>query len=67
VGIAGVQDFDYEITRICRCGDEAAVLVTFRLTNPEGERMEFDAMNIYVRSPEGKLAALRSFHHGVSD
>lgn len=66
-GIGDIKDFNYEITRVCRCGNEAAVLVTFHITLPDGQVMEFDAMNIYVQGANGKLAALRSFHHGATD
>jgi ketosteroid isomerase-like protein len=66
-GIAGIQSFDYEITRTCRCGDEVAVMVTFHITGPDGQAMDFDAFNIYQQAPNGKLAALRSFHHGAED
>lgn len=64
MGIAGIERFDYTIERMCMCGHEAAVLVKFDITPAGGERMEFEAMNIYVKAPDGKLAALRSFHHG---
>ena len=62
--IAGLQGFDFEIERTCLCGDEAAVLVTFHITVPGEEQMDFRAINVYKRSPRGTLAALRSFHHG---
>jgi steroid Delta-isomerase len=65
MGIAGIERFDYRIERMCMCGDEAAVIVNFDITPSSGERMTFDAFNIYVRAPGGKLAALRSFHHGT--
>jgi ketosteroid isomerase-like protein len=66
-GIGDLKTFDYEITRVCRCGDEAAVLVSFKITTPDDQLLEFDAMNIYIRGSNGKLAALRSFHHGATD
>ena len=62
--IAGIQAFDYDIKRTCLCGDESAVLVTFHITDADGEARVTSAMNIYRRAPDGKLAALRSFHHG---
>jgi hypothetical protein len=65
VGIAGAETFDYEITRSCLCGEEVAVLVTFRITVAGHGPVEFDAMNIYERAPNGKIRALRSFHHGA--
>jgi hypothetical protein len=64
MGIAGIRSFDFRIARMCLCGHEAAVLVNFDITPAQGERTQFDAMNIYVQAPNGKLAALRSFHHG---
>lgn len=67
LGIGGIKNFDYEITRTCRCGDEVAVMVTFRITAQNDELLEFDAFNIYQRAANGKLAALRSFHHGAED
>lgn len=63
--IAGLQGFDFEIERTCLCGDEAAVLVRFHITTPDGQSTDFGAINVYRRSPEGRLAALRSFHHGA--
>jgi ketosteroid isomerase-like protein len=62
--IAGLKTFDYEIERTCLCGDEVAVLVSFRITTADGQAMVTDAMNVYRKAPNGKLAALRSFHHG---
>jgi steroid delta-isomerase len=64
LGIAGLKEFDYEITRTCLCANEAAVLVTFRITTPDDQHLVFDAINVYRRADNGKLAALRSFHHG---
>ena len=63
-GIAGVKTFDYKIERMCLRGNEAAVIVNFDITSADGQRMTFDAFNIYVQGPDGILAALRSFHHG---
>ena len=62
--IAGIQAFDYDIERTCLCGTESAVLVTFHITGADGEPRVSSAMNIYRQAPNGKLAALRSFHHG---
>jgi steroid delta-isomerase len=65
--IARIKAFDYEIERTCLCGDEAAVLVTFRITAADGEPRVTNAINIYRRAPDGKLAALRSWHHGSEE
>jgi steroid delta-isomerase len=61
-GIAGLKAFDYKIDRTCLCGDEAAMLVTFAITLADNQMMTIDAINIYRRAANGKLAALRSFH-----
>lgn len=63
-GVPELKSFEYEIRHSCLCGEEAAVLVTFRTTSKDGEERVMDAMNVYVKSPTGKLAALRSFWDG---
>jgi steroid delta-isomerase len=65
VAIAGLRSFDFHIEESCLCGEEAAVVVTFRITTADGTGGRLRAINVYKRSPAGKLAALRSFHHGV--
>ena len=59
--VSANKGFDYTIRKIIPCGDEAAVLITFHLTTPEGKKRDLDAINLYKATPEGKLYSLRSF------
>jgi ketosteroid isomerase-like protein len=61
--IATMDKFEYEIERCYECGDEAAAVVTFHITSG-GHTMDMDVVNIYTRSPDGRLASLRSFWDG---
>lgn len=62
--IATMKAFDFEIERCYLCGDEAAVVVRFLITGDDGGALDMDLVNIYRRSPGGKLASLRSFWDG---
>ena len=61
--ISGVQNFEYAIERAYTGGDEVAVVVNFQITGAGGS-LDMDLVNIYKRSPNGKLASLRSFWDG---
>jgi ketosteroid isomerase-like protein len=61
--ISTMDRFEYEIERCYECGDEAAAVVTFHITSG-GHTMHMDVVNIYRRSPDGRLASLRSFWDG---
>jgi steroid delta-isomerase len=61
--ISNVEKFDYTIERSYTGGDEVAVVVNFQIVNG-GQLMDMDLVNIYKRSPNGKLASLRSFWDG---
>lgn len=62
--ISTMTSFDFEIERCYLGGDEAAMAVTFTIGMGEGEPMVMDLINIYRRSPAGRLASLRSFWDG---
>ncbi len=61
--ISGLESFDYTIERSYTGGDEVALVVSFQITSAGGS-MDMDLVNIYQRSPNGKLASLRSFWDG---
>lgn len=62
--ISTMTSFDFEIERCYRGGDEAAMAVTFTIGMGEGEPLVMDLINIYRRSPAGRLSSLRSFWDG---
>lgn len=62
--ISTMKSFDYQIERCYLGGDEAAMAVTFTIGMAEGETLVMDLINIYKRSPAGRLASLRSFWDG---
>lgn len=62
--ISTMTSFDFEIERCYLGGDEAAMAVTFTIGIGQGEPMVMDLINIYRRSPAGRLASLRSFWDG---
>lgn len=61
--ISGMEDFNYTIERAYTGGDEVAIVVNFQIRSAAGE-VDIDLVNIYKRSPNGKLASLRSFWDG---
>lgn len=72
IGIAAISAFydtfptdtgsmEFEVQRIIARGDEAAVDLTFRFTDKDGNVSSIQAINIYKASPNGKVASLRSF------
>jgi ketosteroid isomerase-like protein len=61
--IKHVEKFDFEIERSYTCGEEVAVAVNFQIVTGGGS-MDMDLINIYKRSPNGKLQSLRSFWDG---
>jgi len=62
--ISTMTSFDYQIERCYLGGDEAAMAVTFTIGMGDGEPLVMDLVNIYRRSPAGRLASLRSFWDG---
>jgi steroid Delta-isomerase len=62
--ISTMTSFDFEIERSYRGGDEAAMAVTFTIGMGEGDPLVMDLINIYRRSPDGRLSSLRSFWDG---
>jgi steroid Delta-isomerase len=62
--ISQVEKFEYQIERHYTGGDEVACVVNFQIQNG-GNTMDMDLVNIYKRSPNGKLASLRSFWDGT--
>lgn len=63
--ISTMSSFEFDIERCYIGGDEAAMAVTFTIGLGEGEPLVMDLINIYRRSPNGKLASLRSFWDGT--
>jgi steroid delta-isomerase len=61
--IKNVEKFDYAIERHYTGGEEVAMAVNFQILSG-GQLMDMDLINIYKRSPNGKLASLRSFWDG---
>jgi len=61
--IRHLEKLDYEIERSYTCGDEVAIVVNFQIQSG-GSSMDMDLINIYKRSPNGKLQSLRSFWDG---
>lgn len=61
--ISGMESFDYTIERAYTCGDEVALVVNFQIAGA-GFSLDMDLVNIYKRSPNGKLESLRSFWDG---
>jgi ketosteroid isomerase-like protein len=61
--IGRTEKFDYTIERSYTCGDEVALVVNFQISGP-GFDIDMDVVNIYKRSPGGKLQSLRSFWDG---
>lgn len=51
----------FEIHNVIARGDEAAVDLTLKFTDKEGNTSAIKAINIYKASPNGKIASLRSF------
>jgi len=62
--ISQMESFEFEIERTYRGGDELAMVVVFHIGLGGDQRMDMDLVNIYRRSPNGKLASLRSFWDG---
>lgn len=62
--ISTMDTFEFEIERSYTCGDEVAVVLVFHIGGVGDQRMDMDVVNIYRRSPGGKLASLRSFWDG---
>lgn len=63
--ISTMTSFEFEIERCYLGGDEAAMAVTFTIGLGSGEPLVMDLINIYRRSPSGRLASLRSFWDGT--
>lgn len=59
--IAHNTGFNFEIPRSVLCGDEVAAVVILHITAADGQKFVAEAINIYRKSPNGKLASLRSF------
>jgi steroid delta-isomerase len=57
--------FDFEIHRAKLCGNELAAYLTLHITQRGGQRVALEAIDIYRRSPNGKIASLRSFWEGA--
>lgn len=51
----------FEIHNIIARGEEAAVDLTLKFTDKDGNTSSIKAINIYKASPNGKIASLRSF------
>jgi len=63
--ISQVESFDYEIERSYVCGNEAAVVIRFAI-DAAGMKLDMDAVNIYMASPDGDhLQSLRSWWDGT--
>lgn len=62
--ISTMESFEYEIERTYLGGEELAMVVVFHIGLGGDQRMDMDLVNIYKRSPGGKLAGLRSFWDG---
>lgn len=62
--ISTMTAFEYDIERSYLCGDEVAMVVTFTITVGDADPFTMDLVNIYQRSPAGRLASLRSFWDG---
>jgi steroid delta-isomerase len=62
--ISTMESFDYEIERTYLGGAELAMVVVFHIGLGGDQRMDMDLVNIYERSPGGKIASLRSFWDG---
>lgn len=58
-----MEGFEYAIERSYTGGDEVALVVNFQISGSWGTT-DMDLINIYKRSPNGKLASLRSFWDG---
>jgi steroid delta-isomerase len=62
--ISQVESFDYAIERSYVCGNEAAVVIRFAI-EAAGMKLDMDAVNIYMASPDGdRLQSLRSWWDG---
>jgi steroid delta-isomerase len=53
--------FDFELHKTALCADELAAYATLHITLKDGQKFSVDVLNVYKRSPNGKLASLRSF------
>jgi ketosteroid isomerase-like protein len=62
--IVHMESFEFEIERHYTGGDEVACVVNFQITSG-GVSRDMDLVNIYERSPNGKLQSLRSFWDGT--
>lgn len=62
--ISTMSAFDFDVERAYVCGDEMAMAVTFTITTGDSPPFVMDLINVYRRSPGGKLASLRSFWDG---
>jgi steroid delta-isomerase len=62
--IATMSAFEFSIERSYAGGDEVAMVVTFTITVEGSQPFTMDLVNIYRRSPAGKLMSLRSFWDG---
>ncbi len=56
--------FDFEIHKSKLCADELAAYATLHITRKDGQKFSVEVINVYRRSPNGKLASLRSFWEG---
>jgi len=61
---ANQEAFDFEIHKSMLCADELAAYATLHITLKGGQKFSVDVLNVYKRSPNGKLASLRSFWEG---
>ena len=53
--------FDYAIHHLEVRGEEVALFGSLFITSKDGAESETKVLNVYKRSPEGKIASLRSF------
>jgi ketosteroid isomerase-like protein len=62
--ISLMESFEYDIERAYLCGNEAALVVAFRI-GVGGSHLDMDVVNIYAANADGKLQSLRSFWDGT--
>ena len=56
--------FDFTVHKTALCADELAAYATLHMTLKDGQKFSVDVLNVYKRSPGGKIASLRSFWEG---
>jgi steroid delta-isomerase len=59
-----MKSLDFTIHHSALGGDEVAVYATLHISTYDGQKFDTPVLNVYKRSPSGKIQSLRSFWEG---